>query len=262
MPYVRKPKSSKSRKSIRSRKAMPKMSARAVSKVVKRYVKSAISRHAETKHCAPLANNNINILPYNSTTFQCTAIDLTNVLNTNQGTGQGDRIGSEIQVVKYTFKGFVNFAFSSAGGNKPCYLKMVIGRLKESVLAPARFDNLFQNGNTTAAPGNLPTDMLRKFNKDAWIIYTTRMFKLGNSSDTIVAGVNNNNNDFSLCRMFSIDLSKHVQRIKYNDSTSDPTNVGVYAWFLLCNADGSPITTTVYPTTEIHYDVEASFKDS
>lgn len=262
MPYVKARKTLRKRKPIKRMRTKPRMS-KAVSTVVKKYVRSAIKRNAETKYCEPLSANNVAISPYDSTTQLLTTVDLTNVLNLSQGTGQGARIGNEIIVTKMSLKGYINYAWdvSQAIVQAPVYVKMVIGRLRDTNTAPTSYANLFQAGSGTVAPSNLPTDMLLNFNKDSWIIYTTRVFKLGISAGT-GATSNYTNNDFGLARLFKIDLSKHVSRCKWADTSTNVTNVGIYAFFLMCDADGTSITASAHPNVEIHYNVECAFKDS
>lgn len=268
MPYVKARKTIRKRKSVkrmRTKSRMPKV----VSTVLKRYVKSAIKRNSETKFPLPLSANNVGIGPYNATSALLTTIDLTNVFDIAQGTGQGGRIGDEITPTKLSFKGYINLQYQTVVADtttlvqKPMYVKMVIGRQKNTMAQPANYSNLFQAGSTVAAPSNMPTDMLLNFNKDSYVIYATRVFKIGNSKPDVIANTDNSsNNDFSLARMFNINLIKHVPRLKYSDANDYPTNFGIYAWFLICAADGSIFGATNYPAPEIHYTVEAAFKDS
>jgi len=260
MPYLKK--SSKPKRKVAVRRVAKKArSAPSVPLSVKKYIKSTISRSSETKFLAPVANNNVAILPYDTTTQLCTLINLTTALSCNQGSGQGDRLGDEIAIKNMSFKGYISYAGGSTTINStPVFIKMVLGRLKSTLSQPTSFATLFQSGNSISAPQNLPTDMFRHFNRDAWTILQSRMFKLGTSGPGLTTGTPNN--DFSLCQMFSISLNKHVNKIKYSDGGTAPTNNGLYIWFLFCNADGSTISATTTPLVEIHYDIETAFKDS
>jgi len=264
MPYASKPKFAKRksapRRARRAVKSVPKMSA-----ALKSLVKSAVARQAETKFATPLTANNVAILPYDATSQLLTTINLTTALNIAQGTGQGDRIGDEITVHNMTFKGFMTVSPSLISADtSPCYVKMVIGRQKVSLIQPTSYANLYQAGNGVAAPSNLPTDIIRSFNRDAWVILQSKVFKLGFANvPNSTGGSSQANNDFALCRLFSLNLNKHIHKVKYSDGGAQPQNVGLFVWFLLCNANGSTITATAnIPAPEIHYTVDVAYKDA
>lgn len=247
------------RRARRVVKRMPKVSA-----PLKQYIKKAISRSEETKFLTPLTATNLTLVPYDATSQLLTLINLTTGLQSAQGTGQGDRIGDEINIKSLVFRGFVTYQLNPNQGsvNAPLFIKMVIGRLKSGYSQPTSFSNLFQAGSGVANPTNLPIDMIRNFNKDAWIIYHQRMFKIG-FANLGVTGPADSNNDFSLCKMFKVSLAKHVHKLKYSDAGTSPTNVGLYCWFLLCRADGNALTGGPNaPTPEVHYTLECAFKDS
>ena len=75
--------------------------------------------------------------------------------------------------------------------------------------------------------------------KDNYTVYAMRVFKLGPS-----APVSNPNNDFSVSRMFSINLTKHFKKFEWKDDggaiPSSPNNL--YMIFVGCYADNTPIT--------------------
>lgn len=245
-----------------------------VSKTIKAYVSKAISRRQENKLAQPYTFNNTQILPYGENgNLVSTIINLNQVfINVTGGTAQGQRIGNEIHVKRFTFKGFINrpyvaSAVTNTQANDPMYLKMVIGRQKSTLAIPTDFSNLLQNGATTATPNNLPSDMYRYLNKDYYQIMTTRFFKLGLAS--AVSGTNGGtNNDFKVASFFSIDLTKHIHKVKYDDAGTTPTNCAFFAWFLLCNADGTAMTlgaspiVQLYPVSEIHGDVSIQYEDA
>lgn len=247
-------KSRRGAKTARRTKKEPK-----ISYGLKHYIKKAIARSEETKFLQPLTVSNLLIAPYDGTSQLCTVINLTTGLQCAQGTGQGDRIGDEINITSLMFRGFVNYANGGSGAqNLPIFIKMVVGRLKSGYAQPTNFSNLFQNGSSTTNPTNLPIDIIRNFNKDSWIIYTQKVFKLGFADPAAASG----NNDFSQCKMFKMSLAKHIHRLKYSDAGTNPTNAGLYVWFLMCNANGNAMTAATAPNPEIHYTFEVAYKDS
>jgi len=263
MPYLKKSSKPKRRVAVRRVAKKPRSAPRSVPLSVKKYIKSTISRSSETKFLAPVANNNVTIAPYDTTSQLCTLINLTNALSCNQGSGQGDRLGDEITIKNMSFKGYISFETGgTAPASNPVFIKMVLGRSKSTLSQPTSFATLFQSGNSISAPQNLPTDMFRHFNKDAWTILQTRMFKLGYSQALPSATSGLPNNDFSLCQMFNMSLNKHVNKLKYSDGGTAPTNNGLFVWFLMCDATGNTLSATTTPTPQIHYDIEVAFKDA
>lgn len=243
---------------------------------VKRYVKSIISRQQETKTAMPSIANNVEIQPYGvvnphgSTHFSCAPLFTT----ITQGTGNGQRIGDTIKVQKLLLQGFINFDPSHYGDTNylknPLYIKMIVFRRKDSIVDPCNYSgttqgiqDLLLNGSMPTFPQNLPSDMWRKFNTDVYKIYATRMFKIGNSANTTDPQTSGQwNNDFSLARKFSIDLSKHVDKIKFNESGGTPTNVSFNVAFLVCFANGYALNALSKGCAEIHYDINLTYKDA
>lgn len=245
----------------------------AVSKVVKAYVKKQINTKAELKWATPATANNLEIQPYGianpngSTHFSFTPMFQT----ITQGTGNGQRVGDTIRVKSLTLQGFVNFDPSHYGDTSymknPVYLKMIIYRRKDNVIDPCNYgttgiSDLLLNGAVSTHPQNLPTDMSRRFNTDVYKIYATRLFKLGNAAPSDSPNETGQyNNDFSLSTRFSVSLSKHVDKVKFNESGGVPTNVAFHVAFLLCFANGYTPSSGQKPCVEIHYDMNCSYHD-
>lgn len=253
-----------------------------VSKAVKAYVKGMISRQEETKEAMPTTANNVEIQPYGiANTHGSTHFSFTPMFQTiTQGNQNGQRVGDVIKVQKLLLQGFINFDPSHYGDTSymknPLYVKLIVYRRKDSVIDPCNYtapsgssssttgiSDLLMNGSTSTSPQNLPTDMYRKFNTDVYKIYTTRLFKLGNSSPSDSPNETGQyNNDFSLSRRFSINLSKHVDKVKFNQSGGAPTNCAFHVAFLVCFANGYTPSNGQKPCVEIHYDMNCTYKDA
>lgn len=236
---------------------------------LKNLVTKMINRKLETKMSQPSVINGSPILPYGQLVnpLITTLLDLASPLATiQQGTGEGQRIGNKISNVKLSFKGFITIPDSATGSNTkfwyPRYLKMFIFKQRSTNDIPTDMSDLFQNGNTDVAPQNQPQDMYVPFNKDKYVIHTTRMFKLATSNSP--AGNITANNDFSLSKYFNVDLTKYIpSNVLYNDTTAHPTNVGLFAGFLMCFADGSPfVGLTDYPEFKFSCVLSSSYKDA
>ena len=73
--------------------------------------------------------------------------------------------------------------------------------------ATSFFNDLFER-SPTVNPLNTLSDIYSPIDKDNYTVYAMRVFKLGPS-----APVSNPNNDFSVSRMFSINLTKHFKSL-------------------------------------------------
>lgn len=240
-------------------------------KQLTKFIKKVMTRKVETKIADPYTQSNIALLPYDTTNNKFgIEIPMTNILSTiTQGTGQGQRIGNRINVVSMTMKGYVVCQRSTlpTNANGNIYLKFLWVRRKNNLLPinSASSSNFFQNGNSTVSPNNQPSDILRQINRDVYNVYTSRMFKLGFSdggvSATTIPNGDAPNNDFKVSKMFKVSLSKHINKIIYDDNTAIPNNWGCYLVPLMCYADGTAIGPSTLPNVELNFDLECKYKD-
>jgi len=254
-----------------------------VKKIVKSALKSnfnkkvmaVVHRNEETKIAQPLANNDVQIVPYQLAgagidSIAPTSFDIIPLLNgIPVGSGQGARVGNQIDNVRITLKGSIA---NISASTRPFMVKMIVFRDKKNQFAPFatpdgvnNLSDFLQYGNGVINPQNSAIDMVRYINRDRYTVYATRMFKLGSSTSS-----SNPNNDFSVQRYFKIDLSKHISKIRYSESNDTGNNPGVvtpqnlWVTFLVCYADGTEITfgeTPSYPTVEITMDAVCTYKD-
>lgn len=237
---------------------------------LKNLITKMINRKIETKQAPPTVINASPLLPYGHLTnpLITTLLDLAGPLElVTQGVGEGQRVGNKIQLTNLSFKGFITIPENATGSNShfgaPRYLKMFIFRQRTTKDIPTDMSDLFQNGNSDVAPSNQPQDMYVPFNKDKYIVYTSRTFKLG-ESQTIIGTPLNLNNDFALSKYFNINLTKYLPKtIMYNDAAVRPTNIGLYAGFLVCYANGAGIApVTNYPEFKFSCVLNATYKDA
>lgn len=243
-------------------------------KQIKQEIMKEIHKEVETKTAFPASANNVEIQPYGvANPHGSTVIDFSPLWNSIiQGVQNGQRVGDKIRVQSLKYRGFVNFDSSNANNENylknPLYLKMIILRRKDSQTNPCFYgttgiNDLFMNGPTTTSPQNLPSDMWRYLNKDTYRIYKTKMFKLGPAATSNTPSDSNQyNNDFKLSQKFSIDLSKHIDVLKYQPSMPQANNCAMFCIFLVCFANGAPISLLQKPCVEIHYDLEMKYEDA
>lgn len=243
-------------------------------KVVRNEVVKEIHKETESKTAYPATANNVQILPYGvANPHGSTVIDFSPLWNSiTQGTQNGSRIGDEIRVQSLKFRGYVNFDSSTANDENylknPLYLKMIILRRKDSQTNPCFYgttgiNDLLMNGPSATFPTSTPSDMWRYFNKDTYRVYKTQVFKLGPAATSNTPSDSNQyNNDFHLSQHFNIDLSSHVDVIKYQPGMTTAQNVAMFAIFLVCFANGAPVSALARPCVEIHYDIEMKYEDA
>lgn len=245
----------KSKKMRKSRAIVP--------SAVKSYVNKAIAVHAENKQCASvsLLNDNIN----NMFSVFGTVINCSSVWSLSQGTGQGNRIGNVILPKTWTIKGYVSVSNVAGSLTAPGVVKMYLIKYKNGFTGPTSVSSctdFYQGGNSSVAPAGTYIDVLRTVNKDVYTVYTTRTFKVGPAS--VSGATTYTNNDFKATCPFKIDLKKYQShKIKYADTTTTPTNSGLFLVFAFAPYDGSVSnggTNSNLPL--IHYDIDASFEDA
>lgn len=249
---------------------------RKVPRTIKTYVRSMLKHYTETKHAMPVYADNIQVLPYGlATAHTFTTLNLNGIFaNVNQGTGDGQRIGDKIKVNKLTFKGFINWDSSKIDvigyRHIPVYVKMFVFRRLDSLDNPSTTtgvslgeSDILMNGPTAGAPNNLLSDFNRLFNKDVYRIFKVKQFKLGTSAVGDTPDTSGQwNNDFKFSQRFSIDLSKHIDVVKYKEATPNQQNCAFYVGFIMAFGNNATMGATTQPPVEIHYDVNMSYEDA
>lgn len=224
--------------------------------IVKQYIKKAISRNAENKSANPVIQSNASIVPMSSTTWG-NMVTLSAVWeNVTQGTGQSGRVGNKIKPVYWNIKGSIQFNVSVTG---TAIVKMFVFKSLTTFKSPGDGGALpvdfFQTGNTVTSPSQNLADLYRRVNKDKYKVYTTRMFKIGQSA----ASTASSNNDFSAMRFFNINLLKYQKHIiSYNDSSFEPINSGLFLGFVACSVNDAAISAN---TLKISYDITGNYED-
>lgn len=244
---------------------------------IKRYVKYIIGKNTETKEATPVYANDVDILPYGqATTHSFTTLNLNQIFQgITQGTMNGQRIGDELKVKKLTFKGFINWDSSklqnTSYSHLPLYVKMFVFKRKDNNDNPATYNgvmgigenSILMNGPTATAPTNDLSDFNKPFNTDTYKIFKTKTFKLGPAAVGDTPNTSGQwNNDFKFSQRWSIDLSKHVNIVKYSEGQAFQTNCAFYVGFLIAFANNSGINATHLPPVEAHYVVNMTYEDA
>ena len=241
--------------------------AKKVSKAVKSYVKRAIHSNIENKLWNRFAANEtistaaasnpeyINLVPYPSQSTTST---------------QYTRIGNRIRVMKAYIKGFVNLKPYNSITNPyvgPVYVKMWLCRYKELNCADIALTSISTNffegvAGSTSFQGNM-LDMSLTNNKDDWIIYKTKTFELGTTSNDItLAQVQSRiaSDNSRMTKPFYFSFGKHLRKqLQYDVNGNPPTNTNLFLVTQVVYADGS--AAAIEPA-EYHYTIRAEFEDA
>ena len=187
-----------------------------------------------------------------------------------QGGAQGNRLGNQIRITKAHFHGYVCMRPWATALNPmamPTMVKMWICRRKASnqnslgAPATADFAQFFQNGSSALGFQSSVVDMLLPINTDYWTVFATKTFTLANqlnpggATATIVSGNNNS------ILPFSFHLQKHLGLLRYNDSSTYPTNKELFCVLQTVWADGST-SSSFLTLAQMSYVYDVQFEDA
>lgn len=238
-----------------------------VSKSVKTYVKRALSLRIEDKETTSFGLNQSILTVAGSTP---TGISLLPV--PNQGTGDSDRIGNEINIKKLVVTGFVNLTAYNATNNPtapaPLWVKMWIVSAKNintntfsNTLASSSF---FQTSNSSTGFQATIRDVLLPVNPDLFTVHRYKLFKIGAGSASDYSpstGTSAMFDNSPMAQQFTFDCSKYVKKLKYDEGQTWPTNKNMFLVTTVCRADGTVSSATLAPA-EYHWRVQCIYEDA
>lgn len=219
-----------------------------VANAVKSIVNRTIHRNMENKIEQTLsANNTVSSYASNSSLFVVSCIPYTAI---SQGVGQGDRIGNTIRTRKVMFNYVLKPSPYSASLNPtpiPQEVFIFFGKVKNAKpQAPISTDfaKLWQAGDSYHAPYSNLLDCIQDVNKDWFTVYKILRHKIGYAITSTAGMAPSNeyyaNNDFKFNVARKVNITKFTPKVvKFNDTTAQPTNDGLWMWAMCVNADGS-----------------------
>lgn len=228
----------KSKKTVKRKKPLSSFRKMVNKDAVKSIVKSTLNRNLETKiatyYVDGLRQYNItnDIASFRTNNYfylSPTASGVGRGCIIAQGTGQGSRIGNEIQIVKattsitmYPYSG--NFA-TSQGENLDIMMYIVKFRNERGIsniqsLVETAF---FQDGNSDLGLVGSLADTVMEINKDV-IVQSKRIIgKLGPSTAGAIAVNAFHNNDYKYNLHYELDVTKYLnKKYTFNDTNDDP----------------------------------------
>lgn len=225
------------------------------SKNLKKTIQKVVDGMSEMKISSSVTNDDSTFTTFelpggaipNMFTFQDVLATIT------QGDGQGQRAGNQIRLKHYWLK----MLLTNDSTTINLVGKFVIAKLKAGILAPTAgsFNALFQDGNATDSVINSVFQNYLPFNKNIWDIKKTYSFRLNNKSEVLLTA-----DGLGQYKYISVDIAKYMpKRVQYNDTTADPTNVGLYGFFLM--GDSAVAGSSLVLPVEVHASRWAEYYD-
>lgn len=168
-----------------------------------------------------------------------------------QGTGQGDRVGNDVQTRRaYLLLNFWMYQITTASNSDPPkFVDIYIYKYKESTRQTSiDLTKFLQYGNTAVAYDQdaLPESGLLNVNNDKFTLkkHMRRQLWNPNSANTYALANRNVQNAMSM----KLDITKYIsKKLKYDDSASNVvTNDNLWVSIVCSNNDTQSAGTTVY----------------
>lgn len=247
----------------------------AVVKRMRKIAKKEVSRLAEHKEFK-VGTSNQPLYSFPSTAALPNNFNTNNILDTSfayqsiaQGTGEGDRVGNEINLSQFRFSYVINY---NAAVSQPQFVRMWVLTYKFdpnnattadvwSGLQTAIGNNFFDNGNSSGGMLGTLLDLISPVNTDVWTVHKCRTFKIGTSTAPS-GGATFGNNDFKFAVKGHVDLLKyHAKKVKYNDTATTSFNKKIFIVFECLAADGTIVLDTAANRCQINYFYNVKWTD-
>lgn len=236
-----------------------------VALIVDKKIETKHSNYSNVKTLQPfLGSQDSNVIPLGPQA---------GVNSITQGTGDGSRVGNEINITEGKIKfSIIPFPYNSLTNAVPIPQNIVFVVFYDrddvnSIPTPTSNGDFFQNNNSSVGfSGNL-NDIIRDYNEDRYRILFKTMFKLGWAINQANGADANNgqwsNNDYKLNVLnFTYNYTKHlIKNTKFNDNTGNPSTRGLYAmWYSVpCNNSQFGSTQTF---AQVIYQTSLKYKDA
>ena len=113
----------------------------------------------------------------------------------------------------------------------PGFVHLYLLRLRAGGVPDVQLPHFFQSGTQTFSVKGLRAEMIWPINKNTYTVYAHKVFKMGaafvRQDGVPPAAVNEQNNDFSLAKTFSFDVTKYVGKnhiVRYLDLEEQPSD--------------------------------------
>lgn len=231
-----------------------KMTPRSARRVIKKYV--AKNRGSFTKRVQKIVDRNLKNTPTGVARKQdsiCRIVDTAigvhhwyvwtpgaEVFKRNTGVGGSTSYvfeGQSCKIKKWWIKGTIMYQSDlltavTLGQSEVGFVDLYLVRTRFGTSAPGdQLSNWYQSGDMTYAPLGERREMVWPINNNTYHIYAHRRFKMGaawvRQDGVPPASLNEQNNDFSLAKTFSFDVTSYVGKnhiVRYLDSEQQPSD--------------------------------------
>lgn len=237
-------------------------------KAVKTIARSVVAENRERKY-KQFTINNYTLSPYNQGDFNLGANSVSMCclspydgpavgpsvdLAIAQGVETDQRIGSHIQMKKGIIRLYFSPSYYDATYNfspQPMLLQVFIGydRTTGNGQPSATLPDFFESNGNAENPVGWAIDTFRKVNKERYVIFNRRTYKIGNAEYFGNAPQTGQqyftNNDFKYSIKTSFDYTKHlIKNVKYNKDnavTNTPTTRQLWMWWMIVPSTGAAV---------------------
>jgi len=245
MPYVKKIGKAKPKRKTVKRVARPRAN-------LIQTIKSVVNRQVETK-CSGIDESSFNFATAANNSTLPSWVNLADALNISQGVGDGERVGTVIDVKRAMLNLVIKKDLAVSGS--PVILTIFIGYLRDGRGSNPNTQLIYEDGNNSLTWNGTNLRNLRSLNKKLFVNIARYSFKVGQSN----LGTTTSNNDFNLYHTKKISLKSMLGKCTFtNDSIAGSHNKDLFLTAQIVQmTDG--ITTSI-PCT-LDYFVDVQYKD-
>lgn len=233
-------------------------------KVIKRVVRSVVSRQAEKKSVVYSSTLSLGTLQPTTSSLIGNYIVITPSQSSfgytiAKGTDDNQRIGNQINIktLRHTFVCIVNpYNATTNTQQRPCYIRFYYFKSKWSPVADVATGNVcgtnanfFDNSSSDTGFSGALMDLTRKIQSQNYTYLCHRTFKIGNSQPpaamaTSSIQANQTSNDFKMSMIGKVNLARFCKsKFTFNDA-NQVMNPWIHCLMQVMAADGSVISTT------------------
>ncbi len=174
-------------------------------------------------------------------------------LSIQQGVDTDNRIGSRIEMKSGVARLFMSANIYDVTYNtapQPMIVQVFIGydRTTGNGQPSAALPQFYEVNGVSVSPTGNVLDTFRKINKERYVIFNRRTYKLGNAeyfgsgsgTSSTVGRQYYTNNDFKLTQRATFDYTKHlIKTVKYsNDGDTTPSTRQLWMWWIMTPMTG------------------------
>lgn len=175
-------------------------------------------------------------------------------LSIQQGVDSDNRIGSRIEMKSGIARLFLSASSQDSVYNQypqPMVVQVFVGydRITSNGQPSASLPQFYEVNGASVPPTGTVLDTFRKINKERYVIFNRRTYKIGNAeyfgagsgAQSTVARQYFTNNDYKFTQRATFDYSKHlIKTVKYSDDgDTTPTTRQVWMWWVITPMTGA-----------------------